>query len=349
MANVFLLSAAPPEEQTDYNLAAVRGLQQSAAHDSFGVHRIVDDAHRAGLIIFAELNGAGIHFQRVRSHPLVKRYREKCFIFSSNAYVIAFLPGVYASIERRWFSRRTLSGFHVSELQNEFATFTPPSDDLPYLFSFIGSAATAPVRRRLAELKHPRGFYRDTAEEFQRVSTARMTTREARDYHRQYVEITKASKFVLCPRGLGVATLRLFETMRMGRVPVIIADDWVEPVGPEWPRFSIRVREREVHRIPQIVESREADAVQMGQVAREQWQRWFSDEVVFHRVVEWCLQLRAQRRLPETIVRWPVYLQLLRPIHLRLALRKPSRAVRESLRRQSVALPHAAPQSSRLG
>lgn len=334
MANVFLLSAAPPEEQTAYNLAALHGLQRSAVLDTFGVHRLVDDPATADLIIFAELNGAGIHFQRIRRDPLVKRYREKCFIFSSNAYVIPFLPGVYASIERRWSSRRTLSGFHVSELQNEFATYTPPSDDLPYLFSFIGSTATASVRRRLQELKHPRGFFRDTAEEFDRVANARMTTHEARDYHRQYVEITKASKFVLCPRGLGVATLRLFETMRMGRVPVIMADDWVEPFGPEWSRCSIRVAEHELDRIPNLLEAREPDAVSMGELARKEWERWFSDEVAFHRVVESCVQLRAQRQLPEALARWPVYLQLLRPVHLRFALQKPYRAIRDLLTRR---------------
>lgn len=333
MANVFLLSAAPPEEQTAYNLAALHALQRGAANDPFGAHRLVQDPAAADLIIFAELNGAGLHFQRIRRHPLVQRYREKCFIFSSNAYVIPFLPGVYASIERRWLTRRTAPGFHVSPLLNEFATFTPPSDDLPYLFSFIGSTNNAPVRRQLRQLKHPRGFFRDTTEEFQRVSKARMTTYEARDYHRQYVEITKASKFVLCPRGLGVATLRLFETMRIGRVPVIIADDWVEPVGPEWSRFSIRVAERDLHRIPEILEAREADAVAMGELARKQWQRWFCDEVAFHRVVEWCLQIRAQRRIPEALARWPVYLQLLRPIHLRFALQKPYRAVRDLLSR----------------
>lgn len=333
MATVFLLSAAPPQEQTAYNLAALHALQRSAARDAFGTHRLIESPAAADLIIFPELKGAGLHFQRVRRHPLVKRYREKCFIFSSNAYVIPFLPGVYASIERRWFSRRTLSGFHVTELQNEFATFSPPTDELPYLFSFIGSTATAPVRRRLQEVKHPRGFFRDTAEEFERVANARMTTHEARDYHRQYVEITKASKFVCCPRGLGVATLRLFETMRMGRAPVIISDEWVEPIGPEWPRFSIRVAEHDVARIPEILEARESDAVAMGELARKEWERWFSDEVVFHRVVELCLQLRAQRRVAEALARWPVYLQLLRPAHLRFALQKPYRAVIETFAR----------------
>src|SRR2546423_12539954 len=206
MASVFLLSAAPIGQRNDYNLAAFRTLLASAKADKFGVHVLTDDAEAADIILFAELLGAGLHFEGVRGHPLVKQYREKCFMFCSNAFVIPFLPGVYASVGKRWASRRTKGGFHVGPLQNEFTSFSPATADLPYLFSFIGSTASAPVRRQLARINHPRGFFRDTAEEFERALYDRMTSNERRDYHRQFVEVTRASKFVLCPRGLGAAT-----------------------------------------------------------------------------------------------------------------------------------------------
>ena len=51
-----------------------------------------------------------------------------------------------------------------------------------------------------------------------------------------------------------------------------------------------------------------------------EWQDWFSKEAAFHRVVEWCLALQADRRVPESLARWPVYLQYLRPFHFRRAL-----------------------------
>lgn len=321
MALVFLLSAAPVEQQNDYNLAAFRTLHDSAKVDRFGRHRLTDDAETADIILFAELLGAGMHFEEVRRHPLVKRHREKCFIFSSNALVIPFLPGVYASVEKDWASRRTLGGFHVSLLLNEFSSFSSPAADLPYLYSFIGSTASAPMRRQLATVTHPRGFFRDTADEFERVLFNRVSPRERRDYHRQFTEVTKASKFVLCPRGMGAATIRLMETMKMGRVPVIISDDWVAPNGPDWEAFSIRVSENAISDIPRLLEARETEAVEMGMRAREEWQSWFSGEVAFHRVVEWCLEIRARRRMPEAIERLPVYLQLLRPFHLKWALR----------------------------
>jgi hypothetical protein len=342
MARVFLLSGAPAVEQTRYNLGPLTALTESARADVFHAHTLTDDPATADLILFADLYGAGMHFEAIRRHPLVKQYRDKCFLFCSNAFVIPFLPGVYASIEKRWRSRRTCSGFHVGVLQNEFAEFTPPTDDLPYLFSFIGSTANAPVRRDLRSLSHSRSFFRDTSKEFERVSNERMSDRERRDYHRQYVELTKASKFVLCPRGLGVATIRLFETMRMGRVPVILSDQWLEPSGPDWERFSIRVRERDFREIPQLLERRESEAVRMGELARTEWEQWFSDQAAFHRVVEWCLQIRARRRLPETLARFPAYLQLLRPFHLRYALRRPYRGAREAFRKtaQAASEPH---------
>src|ERR1044072_8283910 len=268
MARVFLLSAAPVEQQNDYNMAAFRTLRESAEADAPGLHALTEDAEAADIILFAELLGTGLHFEGVRRHPLLKRYREKCFMFCSNAFVIPFLPGVYASVGKRWARSRTQGGFHVSPLQNEFSTFTPAADDLPHLFSFIGSTASAPVRKQLSDITHPRGFFRDTAEEFERALYDRMTLNERGDYRRQFVEVTKASKFVLCPRGLGAATIRLMETMRMGRVPVIISDDWVAPEGPDWESFSLRVSEGAIAEIPRLLETREADAIAMGNLAR---------------------------------------------------------------------------------
>jgi hypothetical protein len=328
VATVFLLSAAPEPERSEANLSALVALQTSASADVFHVHSLTADPHTADLILFAELWGAGMQFQHVRRHPLVRRYREKCFLFSSSAFPIPFLPGVYASLEAGWQSRRTRGGFHVTPMQNEFTAYAAPTDDLPYLFSFIGSARNAPVRQQLAGVSYPRSYFCDTASDFERALHGRLSPDELREYAQRFVEMAKASKFILCPRGVGVATIRLMEAMRIGRAPVIISDGWVPPVGPDWDRFSVRVRERDVAKIPRLLEQLEKDAVAMGNVAREQWELWFSDQAAFHRVVDWCLQIRAERILPESIARLPIYLQLLRPFHVRWSVRQHYLALR---------------------
>ena len=330
MARAFLLSATPDDDRTEFNLAPLVDLQKLAELDRFRVHSPADDPEAADLIIFAESYGAGGYFESVRRHPLVRRHRERCFLFCDNPSVIPFLPGVYTGVEKRWSSPRTRTGFYLNRM-NEFTTYTPPAPDLPYLFSFMGSARTAPIRRRLATLRHARSFFQDTAEDFDRVLYRKIDQRERLDYHRRYAELAKASKFVLCPRGVSASSIRLFETMRMGRAPVILSDGWIAPAGPRWEKFAIRIGEEEFARIPHLLEQREAEAVEMGELARKEWEAWFSDEVLFHRLVEMCLDIKTKRKLPESIARWPVYLQYLRPVHLRRIAGAKYRALRRLL------------------
>jgi hypothetical protein len=320
MARVFLLSATPAYDETDFNLEPLREAQKSAQLDRFHLHSLTGDPSAADLIIFVEFYGGGWYFERVRQHALVRQYREKCFLFCSNPFVIPFLPGVYTGIEKGWASVRTRPGFYLGRTKNEFTTYVPASHDLPYLFSFMGAARNAPIREQLASLNHPRGIFQDTTADFDRVLHRKMEPRERADYHRRYADLMGASKFTLCPRGLSASSIRVFETMRMGRVPVILSDRWIAPRGPSWEEFSIQVREKNFAGIPRLLEEREAEAVEMGERARRAWECWFSDEVLFHHLVELCLDIRKIRKIPEAIGRWTAYVHYLEPFHMRRLL-----------------------------
>jgi hypothetical protein len=191
----------------------------------------------------------------------------------------------------------------------------------------MGSIRNAPIRAKLSTLRHPRSFFQDTAEDFERILEQRMTQRERLDYDRRYAELTKASRFVLCPRGLSPSSIRLFETMRMGRAPVILADAWVRPAGPNWEQFAIQVREKDFEQLPRILEEREGEAVAMGELARTEWDRWFSEEVLFHHLVELCLDIQRNRKIPEAVARWSAYLHWFRPFHFRRLVAAPLRAL----------------------
>ena len=142
-----------------------------------------------------------------------------------------------------------------------------------------------------------------------------------RDYWRRYADVCKASKFILCPRGMGASSVRLFDSMRMGRVPVILSDQWVPPEGPRWDKFSVRIPEADFEQIPALLERLESEALQMGMLARAEWEEWFSERVCFHRVVEWCLDIKKHRRVPEAFARFTPFIQYLRPFHFRHLLR----------------------------
>lgn len=174
------------------------------------------------------------------------------------------------------------------------------------------------VRETIATLKHPRALIRDTGDD-----PANDDGHPAGFYarfHRDFADTMINSRFTLCPRGAGTSTFRLFETMKAGRVPVILSDDWVAPEGPAWSSFSLTVPERHVTRLPEILEAHEHMAHTMGRTAREQWELWFSESASFHRIVEWCLSIQRSRRLPERLMRVAVLWQLLEPFNFRYKL-----------------------------
>jgi len=56
--------------------------------------------------------------------------------------------------------------------------------------------------------------------------------------------------------------------MQVGRVPVVLSDDWAPPAIGDWSEFSIRVAECDVESLPALLAAREADAVALGTRAR---------------------------------------------------------------------------------
>lgn len=168
-----------------------------------------------------------------------------------------------------------------------------------WLFSFTGQA-NVPVRKALLGLQGTRAKVTDSTPLRIYNSPPKQQLEAAQ---RAYADEILESKFVLCPRGKGTSSFRLFETMALGRVPVILSDQWVAPRGPDWASFSLRVRERDAGRVPEIIEAAEPRWEQMAAAARAAWEEWFAPDILFHRMVEACLDIRKNNILPERVWR----------------------------------------------
>ena len=311
MASAFLLSAAADDPRRDPKaLLDLEQMRESAAVDGFGVHQLAGSPADADLVLFVETSaGGGPYFERVRRHPVFRAHRDRSYVFCSTDSVVALLPGIYASVEQRWYRdawTRTSGYLGVKERPPlAFADGDPPSA----LFSFAGSGQAHPVRRRILDLPSTGATLVD--------SDRSPLGREG------YADAIRDADFILCPRGGGTATFRLFEAMMLGRAPVIISDQWVPPAGPDWDRFSVRVAEREVELIPRLLAARRPEAAAMGVAARSAWLDWFSPEASFHRIVDWCLELAERSAGRSGWRRWSPYPQLLRPRHaLRYAAKR---------------------------
>ncbi len=279
----------------------------------FGRHTVTDDAASADLILFVETSiHGGKYFEHVRAHRTYRHNVERSYVYCATDKIVPLVPGVFVSLEERWDWPAWVRPGHYVNVKfrdgaDDILTFGDPN----LLFSFVGSSRTHPVRREVMKLRHPDAEIVDTSK---RVPFDIDAPDVPSRWH-SFAAGIRNSAFVLCPRGGGTATFRLFETMMLGRVPVIISDEWVPPIGPAWDMCSIRVPEHQVREIPSLLEDHRARAADMGAAARETWLEWFSPEASFHRIVESCLALDELRPRRRGVRRLVPRAQMLRPYH----------------------------------
>ena len=269
----FFLASAYANPVPDY------GPRWLIQHAASGVECLVTDPGEADVIIFVERYQAGDPFYRsVLRSPVFQRWPSKCLLYHTADHALVPCRTITPSNERRQWGAASRQTFHyVARIQeNEaLASFEWSKAKPTKLYSFQGACSTHPVRSRLFEGAHPDALLIDTSDK-----THHTTTGHDRDaYEKAYVAMIADSRFVLCPRGLGPCTYRLFEVMQMGRVPVIISDDWIPMADVPWHLFSIQIRESDVKRIPEILEGRKREAEEMGMKARQAWEEFCSPEV----------------------------------------------------------------------
>jgi hypothetical protein len=277
---IHLASVGVPAE-----FSAVTYWKALAAQNRLRADEIVEDPHDAEVVLFPECNqlGSDWRLETIRKSAIAVKHREKIYVYDQRDRPWCAFRGIYVSMPASAFR---------PEHQRAWSYIPPPrfsADDLnsaaseaDLLVSFVGSP-THPMRRRLFELRHPRGvFERVDGFLFHDSSSSRYSERRER-----FRNLLRRSKFVLCPRGHGTASLRLFETMAAGRVPVVISDDWVAPRGPCWETLSVRWPERgEPNTLLAHLEALEPSAGEMGARAREAFSAWFAESVTFGRVAE---------------------------------------------------------------
>ncbi len=253
-----------------------------------------------------------------QANPLIRRYPEKTMAYSEVDALIPYVPGVYPSARKPGgFSlRRTQSNTYFSRYKSSHnPEIRPrPRTAKKTLFCFLGRKDCR-VRTNLID----HDFRRDDV--LVRETTGFMHWQDGivgrKEAQREYAEALARTHFALCPRGMGFGSIRFFEVMEMGVAPVLLADQYALPPGPSWGDFLLQVPEADFRRLPEILETHVAESAVRGEKAREAWERYFSPEVAFDRMVEQLEQIRMERVIPEWLYRklWPL-------LHVRPGLRE---------------------------
>lgn len=272
---------------------ALRNFQRMADADRYQKHELCFDPEYADIIFFVEHShyDDDMYYSKLRNHEYVRKYRKKCFMHNAQDRPWLVLPGIYASMPKAFYDPRYVrAGSYITDVNPLFDEYNGCDIAPKLLFSFMGRASHK-VRNKIFKLKHEAAYIEDTSS-FKSFFTK---AEDDDSQFRKYIEVMLNSMFILCPAGSGTSSIRLFETMRIGRVPIILSDQYVFPEGPEWHRFSIQIPERQVHAIPEVLEEYAPRWEKMSTEAHRNWREWFAPDVLFHHNMEQCASILASR------------------------------------------------------
>jgi hypothetical protein len=263
-------------------------------------HFLVDNPDQADVVLIGGIGNEMSQDEYIAKsivHPLIERYTDKAFTVSYRDTPIVFNRGVYESaLNTLWTAGRCIAGsYELSGHVNSAVSRNEAAKDL--LFSFIGRGSHPCRTRIFNQIFVRRDILLEDSSLFN-YWDSEQTVRSIRE--QRFASVLSRSKFCLCPRGAGAGSIRLFEAMRAGIAPVIIADDWIRPPGLPWDQFSITIRETEIDQLESRIAAREADHARMGDLARACWQKHFAPASYFDYIVSRCVTMQKTQRIPES-------------------------------------------------
>lgn len=98
---------------------------------------------------------------------------------------------------------------------------------------------------------------------------------------KEYINTLNESKFSLCPSGSGPNSIRLWESLSFGTIPVILADTYILPEikGLEWNKYVIRWEECEIEKLYDYLKTVPIEEIEAkSNLCRELYNRYFADD-----------------------------------------------------------------------
>ncbi len=277
-------------------------------------HELTEDPDAAEMIVLA---GDLESLAEARANQLLRRFPEKTMAYSEIDALVPYVPGVYASAAKpHWFNlNRTQSSIYLSRYGSSRnpAVRHRPSIPKELLFCFLGRRDCRVRENILAHHYNRPDVLVLERTGYMHWNDGVVGEKQAQEH---YADTIMRSHFALCPRGMGFGSIRLFEVMEMGVAPVLLADGYALPPGPDWSTFLLRVPEREYRRLPEILAAHKAESADRGHRARLAWEQFFAPHLVFDRLIEQLCTIRRRRFIPERLYRqiWPL-------LHLRRDIR----------------------------
>ncbi len=215
------------------------------------------------------------YIEKLLADPVTGRYPHKVYTINNDDAGTGLLRGVYAGLRRSRLNPAIHASVPFLSQHNEFVLQRAgaPRPQPTYLATWRGNPrSNVKLRTRLLEVC--------SGSKTLRAESSASWLNHDPDEKSLYVDLLLSGKFALCPGGWTPATYRIYESMALGVMPVIIADEYVPPAGPNWDEISLRIPEAELPNIERELNKHAERYLEFGRLAHEAWQRHFRPELL---------------------------------------------------------------------
>jgi hypothetical protein len=227
----------------------------------------------------------------------IRKHWQKVFTINYEDHPQGFLQGLYTSIchpnyqtalHRVW-PPLFVPCDHVYQVTDERIHAQKPQ----YLFSFLGSKSH-PIRQQILSLYSSHDANDVCVEDVDKWFNHSGSEKS------KYVDVSLNSRFVLCPRGYAPFTFRICEAMALGRVPVVLADDWIPFSFEDRLPYYLKIPEAQVDQIPALLREADSKAEEYGFNARKLWNKYCSPKTRVNAALAEITKLKNEQTGPKT-------------------------------------------------
>lgn len=234
----------------------------------------VFDPEKANAIIIQEKNSFKNfrYISNLYKDPLVSMYAYKVYTINDDDCATGLLKGLYTSLPKHRFNKDLHVSVPYMQFPNELVFTISPNLKPEHLATWRGNTKSNKLRFKLID------SLRDKPEVVVQQTDSWLNHKQ--NEKTAYVELIQKAQFSLCPAGWAPVSFRIYETMALGRCPVILADDFVPPFGPKWSDFALFFPEKNVENLYEFLYANKDRHLELGCNAYLNWKHFFSAEKI---------------------------------------------------------------------
>lgn len=220
----------------------------------------------------------------LKKDPILGKHLHKTFTINIDDGATGLLKGLYTCLPKKRYDSNIHVAVPYPAFPNELVLNNAIIESsTKHLAGWRGSVTSNKIRKKLMDM-----FSNDADIVFQPSGS---WFNHGTGEKESYVKLIKDAKFSICPKGLAPVSFRIYESMALSRCPVIIADEFIAPAGPNWSSCSIMYPEKKIKHLKVFLESNSLKYKELGENAFKDWNQFFSPEKVPYYYVEKLLNL----------------------------------------------------------